>query len=119
MGDGEGTAEGRMVIMAKGSQKPCKQEDEERMLTHTPIGQRCDRCVWGRAEACFHRKAEDKAHNGRLVVSMDYLKMAEGDEEDQGMPVLVVKVEGPSASSWTCSRTRAGICMRSKMERRI
>ena len=119
MGDGEGTEEGRMAIMAKGRQKPCKQEDEERMLTRIPIGVWCDHCVRARAEAGFHRKAEDKAHNGRLVVSMDYLKMAEGDEEDQGMPVLVVKVEGPSASSRTCSRTRAGICMRSKRERRI
>ena len=89
-----GEEEGNAVKVGKMEKAPSKEEVARHMVNHVPFRSWCVHCVKGKAHGNQHRRR--KAIEGETrepVVSVDYMFMHDnqGEGEEKGMPIMVVK----------------------------
>ena len=80
---------------------PTKEEMEDHNRTHLPFRDWCPHCIKGKAKTGYHfRQTRDDDDNQVPVISIDYAflndkedktKTIGDDEDEKGMPILVIK----------------------------
>ena len=97
--DSEGEEEGQESKGLNAPTRPSQEELDDHMRTHIPFRSWCPHCVKGQGQNQPHKQGQGES--GLIpIVCMDYMFMnssgkepKEGEEEEKGMPTLVIKDE--------------------------